>query len=249
MLSIFNRKPVHQDLRWVQVDMHSHLLPGIDDGCAAVEESVALIERLALLGLQYFHFTPHVFQEMYPNTRETIAASYQKLKGKGVDSLLSGYAAEYMMDASFEQTFAQNKNALLVLPGGYVLVEMSYMQENTQIERMLFDLQIEGYIPVLAHPERYVYYHNDPKKIQRFQDVGCLLQLNLLSVLGYYGAREKKVATYLLEKGMVNLVGTDVHHERHVKALEAGVQREDLRKLFKHCLIQNEELFANTTGK
>jgi len=232
----------------MQVDMHSHLLPGIDDGCENLEQSVALLRRLEQLGLRRFYFTPHIIQDMYPNTAETIGDAYDRLRREeGMDQLAVGYAAEYMVDSAFDQQLSQSPKGLLCLPGDHVLIEMSYIEESKLIEKIAFDLQMEGYIPILAHPERYLFYQRDPKKIERFQDIGCLLQLNLLSLMGYYGQNERKVAKYLLKKGMINLVGTDVHHERHVRAMEVGLQREDVSAYFKHCNIQNEELFSGVT--
>lgn len=245
MWSIFNRKRQYPDLQWMHVDMHSHILPGIDDGCENVEQSVELLHRLEALGLKKIYFTPHIFQELYPNTAETIGHAYHRLCQEGVEQqLAAGYAAEYMVDTAFDRQFTDDPRSLLCLPGGYVLIEMSYIEESKQIEKIAFDLQMEGYVPILAHPERYIFYQKDPKKIERFQDIGCLLQLNLLSLMGYYGRQERQVAKYLLEKGMVSLVGTDVHHKRHVHALEAGIQRENIRAYFKHCEIRNEELFS-----
>lgn len=245
MWTIFNRSRQYPDLGWMQIDMHSHLLPGIDDGCESVEQSVALLRRLEQLGLRKFYFTPHILQDMYPNTAETIGNAFDSLRQEeGVEQLMGGYAAEYMVDSAFDQQLSQHPKGLLCLPGDHVLIEMSYLEESRQIEKTVFDLQMEGYIPILAHPERYLFYQRDPKKIERFQDIGCLLQLNLLSLMGYYGSNERKVAKYLLKEGMINLVGTDVHHERHVRAMEAGLQREDISAYFKHCSILNEELFS-----
>lgn len=245
MWTIFNRKRQYPDLQWMHVDMHSHILPGIDDGCENAEQSVELLQRLEALGLKQFYFTPHIVQDMHPNTPETIAKAFDRLRQEGMAHLTTGYAAEYMVDTAFDQQFARNPRNLLCLPGGHVLIEMSYIEESKLIEKVAFDLQMEGYIPILAHPERYIYYHRDPKKIERFQDIGCLLQLNLLSLIGYYGRNERRIAKYLLEKGMINLVGTDVHHERHVRALETGVNQENLRTHFKNCEILNEELFRD----
>src|SRR5690606_4925074 len=187
MWTIFSRKRQYPDLQWMQVDMHSHILPGLDDGCENMEQSLELLYRLEALGLKKFYFTPHIFQELYPNTAETIGQAFHRLRQEGVGQLAVGYAAEYMVDSAFDQLFAHDPQHLLCLPGGQVLIAMSYIEESKLIEKIAFELQMEGYIPILARPERYLFYHRDPKKIERFQDIGCLLQLNLLSLLGYYG--------------------------------------------------------------
>jgi protein-tyrosine phosphatase len=249
MFSFFKRRAstgtATTSLSWLGVDMHSHILPGIDDGSATLADSLLLLEQLQELGMDTFYFTPHVFQELYPNTPNTITQAFEELKTAVDASILGGYAAEYMLDHTFDQRLhAQEK--FLTLPGNYLLVEMSYIQENKHIERTLFDLQIQGYKPILAHPERYVFYHHDIKKIQRFRDLGVLLQCNMLSAIGYYGPGEKQTFKRMAEKGLIDLLGTDMHHERHAKALRLGLQQLDLQKAVQGCRIRNQELFARS---
>ncbi len=247
MWNIFNRTTQKNDLSWMQVDMHSHMLPALDDGCQDLEQSTALVARLAELGLSSFHFTPHICGELHPNTPEGIARAYRTLQATGVSDLMGGYAAEYMVDRHFDQQIQDASTSFACLPGKHILIEMSYIQESVNIEKNIFDLQIQGYKPILAHPERYVFYHQMPGRIERFKELGCLLQLNLLSLIGYYGPHQRKTALYLLDKGFVDLVGTDVHHERHVRALESGLQKENLSKYFKKCKIKNPYLFSCNT--
>jgi tyrosine-protein phosphatase YwqE len=247
MWSIFNRSRQNNDLSWMQVDMHSHILPALDDGCKDVNQSIGLLARLADLGLSKFHFTPHIFKELYLNTPDGIAAAYRSLQATSMNDLLGGFAAEYMVDRHFDQMLSDTNSSFACLPDQHILIEMSYIQESITIEKNIFDLQIQGYKPILAHPERYVFYHQMPERIRRFKDLGCLLQMNLLSLIGYYGHHERKVALYLLDNGLVDLVGTDVHHERHVQALERGLQKENLNKYFKKCNVKNASLFACRT--
>lgn len=246
MFNIFNKNRSNT-LEWLQVDMHSHILPGIDDGCKTVEDSLNLLQRLSALGLDTFYFTPHIFQDIYPNTPESIARAFGYLQGTDAQALLAGYAAEYMVDGHFDHRLEKEEQPLATLPGKHVLIEMSYIQESKSIEKNIFDLQIKGYQPILAHPERYVFYHENPKAIERFKDLGCLLQLNVLSVFGYYGSREKKTAKYLLDRGLIDFVGTDAHHERHIHMLERGLKKEDIRPLFKKCTIKNQSLLHCST--
>lgn len=247
MWSIFSRRRQNNDLSWMHVDMHSHILPALDDGCKDLEQSTALMMRLADLGLSKFYFTPHVFKELYPNTPDRIATAYTSMQTTNVRDLLAGYAAEYMVDRNFDRMIGDTNSTFACLPNKHILIEMSYIQESVSIEKNIFDLQVQGYKPILAHPERYVFYHQMPERIQRFKDLGCLLQMNLLSLIGYYGLSERKIAMYLLDNGLVDLVGTDVHHERHVRAIERGLQKENLNKYFKKCDIKNTHLFAFKT--
>ncbi|MBE8719318.1 tyrosine-protein phosphatase [Sphingobacterium pedocola] len=245
MFSIFNRTRQYTDLRWIQVDMHSHILPGLDDGCQELAQSLMLLDRLHAVGLSEFHFTPHIFRELYPNSPATIAPAFEQVQSARSAAIKVGYAAEYMVDSAFDQLLLDPDVELLTLPGKHILIEMSYMQESKQIEKTVFDLQIAGYKPILAHPERYIFYHQQPERIKHLRDMGCLLQVNLLSVYGYYGLNEKRMAKYLIDKGWIDLIGTDVHHERHVRAIEQGLKKEDISTYFKKCNIQNERLFSN----
>lgn len=243
MFTFFHRRPKKADLSWLQVDMHSHILPGIDDGCVSVEQSLHLLERLHALGFSNFHFTPHVFSEMYPNDLSSIAGAYSLLKDKVSGDIKTAYAAEYMLDASFEKLL-HNPTDVLVLPHKHILVEMSYMHESLLVEDLIFQLTVQGYKPILAHPERYVYYHGDVGKLKRFKESGLLMQVNILSLLGYYGSKERQVARWLADQGWIDLLGTDVHHERHVNAIEKGLEHENIIKALRKCTIKNEALFA-----
>ena len=243
MFSFFKRKPLISDLEWLQVDMHAHILPGIDDGAKTLEQSLLLLERLHAIGLSSFHFTPHIFSEMYPNDHATVSAAYALLKPHIPSGIQSSYAAEYMIDSSFEKLYTK-PSELLLLPNQHILVEMSYIQESHSVDEVMFQLKVQGLKPILAHPERYVYYHGELAKIKRFRDAGILLQVNILSLIGYYGSREKKAAQWLAEQGWIDLLGTDVHHERHVQAIEKSLQQEDLEKILRKCTIKNKVLFG-----
>ncbi|MFF9962651.1 tyrosine-protein phosphatase [Pedobacter suwonensis] len=223
MFSFFkNKKPIVRDLKWLGVDIHSHLLPGIDDGSPDVDESISLITKLKELGIDRFICTPHIFKELYPNTAETINKALERTRAALVKANLDvkiAAAAEYMLDENFEMS-----DALMCLPDRHILVEMSYLNETPNIEQIIFNLQIKGYTVILAHPERYNFYHQDHDRFHRFHDMGVLLQLNLLSVTGYYGREVKTAAEYLLKNQLYRLAGTDLHHQKHYNALKYNVE-------------------------
>jgi tyrosine-protein phosphatase YwqE len=127
----------------------------------------------------------------------------------------------------------------LTLKDNYVLVEMSYINAPIQLYSILFDLQVAGYIPVLAHPERYLFYHNNFNEYVKLKRAGCVFQLNLLSVVGYYGPEITKIAAQLLAKGMYSYVGSDVHHDNHIVAFEQKVKIKDLAPL-KEAIANNQ---------
>jgi len=223
MFSFFkNKKPIVKDLKWLGVDIHSHLLPGIDDGSPDVDESISLISKLTSLGIDQFICTPHIFKELYPNTAETINNALERTKAALKQANLQvgiAAAAEYMLDENFEIS-----DVMMSLPNKHILVEMSYLNETPNIEQMIFNLQIKGYTVILAHPERYNFYHQAYEKIHRFHDMGVLLQLNLLSVTGYYGREVKIASDYLLKNKLYRLAGTDLHHQKHYNALKYHVE-------------------------
>jgi len=241
MFSIFKKKPEKvTDLSWLGVDMHSHLLPGIDDGAKSVEESVSYIKALHDLGLRKLICTPHIFQELYPNSNQTIMPALQLVKNALVSADITielEAAAEYMVDDRFEIS-----ESMMCLPDNHLLIEMSYLNETPNIEQVIFDLQIKGYKIILAHPERYNFYHHAHERYSRLKDMGCIFQLNLLSITGYYGKPVKTMTEYLLSKNMYELAGTDLHHEQHLKALQRAVQSGHLFDRLASYNFKNKQL-------
>ena len=176
--------------------------------------------------------TPHIIQHVWENNSEII-----QTKKDEVVSLLHQEninipfkaAAEYLMDDHFVKLFQTEK--LLTLKDNYVLVEMSYINAPIQLYDIIFDLQVAGYKPVLAHPERYVFYHKNFSEYSKLKKAGCLFQLNMLSIVGYYGEGVTLTAKKLLESGMIDFVGSDVHHSKHIEAFNQKVDMKDLTPL------------------
>ncbi|WP_100611551.1 tyrosine-protein phosphatase [Confluentibacter lentus] len=236
MLSIFTKKYFIKDLLEGFVDIHNHVLPGIDDGAKNTEESLILIKRLMDLGIKQFIPTPHIMQDFYPNTFETIGDSYQELlealPRKIQKDITINPAAEYMLDNHFD-VLLEHEN-LYTLKGLYVLIEMSYFQAPINLENIIFKLKTKGYIPVLAHPERYSFYHNKLEYYKKLKDIGCLFQLNLLSLGDHYGKSVEKVALNLLDEKLIDFIGSDVHNENHInKITELHVNESSINKLKK----------------
>ena len=230
-------------LAFLEVDMHNHLLPGIDDGSQSVEQSLNLITGLNELGIQKFICTPHIIEGVHPNTKSTIQSAYQSLstalKEAGSKTEIHA-AAEHMIDGGL--TKLVEKDNLCVMPGGYVLIEMSYLSESKALFQTILDIQNLGYTPVLAHPERYNYYHQNFDMYKQIKNAGCLLQLNLLSISRYYGTQVKVAALTMVKSGMYDFVGTDMHHEKHLVALQNVTSKYNVRDLLKTCPIQNASL-------
>ncbi|RKS13337.1 tyrosine-protein phosphatase [Flavobacterium sp. 120] len=243
MLTFFRSKPILKDLIPAHhIDIHSHLLPGIDDGARTFGDTLRLTQALQDIGISEFITTPHIIQHVWDNTHEQIlnkkTTTVLELEKNNITVPFKA-AAEYLMDDQFVQLFQSNN--LLTLKDNYVLVEMSYINPPIQLYSILFDLQVAGYIPVLAHPERYLFYHNNFNEYQKLKRAGCLFQLNLLSVVGYYGTAITKIADQLLQKGMYTYVGSDVHHDNHIAAFKQKVNLKDLTPLKE--AIDNNQFF------
>lgn len=242
MFSFFQRKSIVTDLAWLGVDIHSHLLPGIDDGSESMAHTLAYIRNLQELGFEKLICTPHIFADLYPNSPETIIPVLNEVVQEAAAAGLSvklDAAAEYMADSSFAAV-----PDLLTLPGKHILIEMSYLAESPNIDQLIFDLHLQGYKVVLAHPERYLFYHQHFERYQRIKELGCLLQLNLLSVTGYYGKGVKQAADALLKAGLYDCAGTDLHHERHLAVLEKNVRNGKMYELIGQYEFKNKELFT-----
>jgi protein-tyrosine phosphatase len=205
------------DFAFLQADMHSHLLFGIDDGSRNIEETIFFIEALKKLGYSTFIMTPHILSDLYPNSKGTIQPVFNQVKSNFPETNLQ-YAAEYMIDSDFDM--AVETADLLTFHNNYVLVEMSYLGESKNFRDIIFKLRVKGFQPVLAHPERYGYWHRNYKKYEEAKDLGCMLQLNILSVIGYYGPAVRDTAFKLLSDHFYDFAGTDLHHEKHLNAMK-----------------------------
>lgn len=224
MLSWFKKKkplPDVKDLAFIGCDMHSHLIPGIDDGSPDVETSIHLIEGLIGLGYKKIITTPHLMLDLYPNNRSTILNGYEKLSKalvkKGINIPIRA-AAEYFLDDHFDSLLEKNE-PLLTIKDNLVLVEFSFASAPLDYKQKIFNIQMKGYKPILAHPERYTYFHRKPEIYEELRSSGCLLQVNLLSLSGYYGRGVAAAADGLRKTSQIDLLGTDMHHQRHLDNL------------------------------
>ena len=222
------------------VDIHSHILYGLDDGAKSLKDTQSLIKELESFGFDQFIATPHTTPLVWENTYEGISTQYNIIKQElNVNDNKLRVASEYLMDESFFKRLESEK--LLTLKDNYVLVEMSYINPPIQLYEILLALQSKGYQPVLAHPERYNFYKNDYGSFKRLKQAGCLFQMNLLSTTGYYGSGIAEVADYLLKENMYDFVGSDVHHDRHIKAFSDDVKIKNIKEL--ESVIQKNDFF------
>ena len=227
-------------------DMHSHLLPGLDDGAETVAHSLDLLRALRALGFRKLVLTPHIMGDFYKNTPAGIRAALELLRAEaaaaGLADVALECAAEYYLDEFLGRKLADGTELLTF--GGekrYLLFETSYMNEPLNLNEIIFELKAQGYQPVLAHPERYTYLYGRFAEIEKLRaDQGVLLQINLNSLAGYYSPAAKRVAEQLIDGGLVDFVGTDTHHLRHTETLlRRTVPAPYLEKVLRLPLLNN----------
>ena len=245
MLFFKKNKPFLRDLLSNDyVDIHSHLLPNIDDGAKSLLDTIAMIKSLNSLGFTQYITTPHIISGFWDNTsisiQDNLSATVNSFP-KELNSTVLNVAAEYMMDSNFLKLFKTEK--LLTLKENCVLVEMSYINAPLNLYDIIFQLQIAGYKPVLAHPERYNFYHFNLDEYRKLKNSGCYFQLNLLSAVGYYGPKISEVSDYLLKNNFIDFVGSDVHHNNHIDFLHKKIIIKNQENL--KTAINNNQFFKN----
>lgn len=229
----------------IGVDIHSHLIPGIDDGAKTLEDSLVLIQGLQDLGFSKIITTPHIYKEHYPNTKEIIGQGLADVKLAMKQARIQmpiEASAEYFMDDHFEGLL-DDKN-IHPLNGKYVLVEMSFFGAPPKLEDYIFKIQLKGFIPILAHPERYLFFHNDYDHFLELKAKGVLFQLNANSIMGYYGKPVKTMAHKLLKDKLIDLIGTDVHHIGHIEYLKSNIKNKEFQQILSKYAFQNAEIFG-----
>ncbi|MEP0266465.1 CpsB/CapC family capsule biosynthesis tyrosine phosphatase [Dokdonia sp.] len=215
-------------------EMHCHILPGIDDGSKDISTSLTLIDKYISLGCSRIIATPHTMHGIYDNTPTTIESSYNSIKNQIPTDVKVSFSSEYMIDDNFDKLLEAKE--ILPLHKTYVLIEMSYFQPPENIKEQIFKIGTLGYIPVLAHPERYAYYNNKLDVFQDFKSRGCLLQLNALSLSEHYGESCQKAALKLLKDGMYDFIGIDTHRIDHLIKIERmKIENTYIESLKKVC--------------
>ncbi len=238
MFSFFRNKKIEYPEGYfpISTDIHSHILPGIDDGSPDIESSIRLINGLIDLGITKSVATPHIIGDLYKNNKTTINNSLNLLKAelekRSIQFDLSA-AAEYMLDTYFFELI-QNDEPLLTIKDNIILTEFSYVSAPNEINKISFDIINAGYRPILAHPERYSYFHDNLKIYNKLNDFGFSLQVNLLSLAGYYGKNSMKAAQYMLDNNIVAYVATDLHHPMHLQLLSDKKSIEKFYTLLSH---------------
>ena len=225
-------------------DIHSHILPGLDDGAPDIKMSVEILKGLSLLGYKKVWATPHI-SYLFPNDHETIFSTLpilqERIRQEEIPIELF-CAAEYMFDNNFV-TSLSGRNDLLTLPNRHLLLEFSMTNEPIIFyKEILFDLQLRGYKIILAHPERYPYFYETFSEYNELKQIGLLFQVNLLSFDKYYGKFAQKIATKLAKKGMIDFLATDIHNSQQIGLL----RNKRITKSISGIVVKNDLLSLHT---
>jgi tyrosine-protein phosphatase YwqE len=244
MLKWFSKKEEELeplDFSILKTDIHSHFIPGIDDGAPDIETSISLIKKMQELGYSKVITSPHVMSDFYQNSSETIlkglADVRAELKIQNINMEIDA-AAEYYIDFEFEQKIEKEK--FLTFGDNYMLVELPFIEEPKNLFGIIFKLQLEGYKVVLAHPERYAYYKMED--YNELKNRGVLLQINLLSLIGHYSPQIQRKTEQLIEENIVSFVGTDCHNMMHAELYEKCQTKKAWHDLVNSGLLLNNTL-------
>ncbi|MFD2246260.1 tyrosine-protein phosphatase [Pontibacter ruber] len=224
------------------VDMHSHILPGLDDGADTLERSLELVQVMQELGYRKLIMTPHIMSDFYRNTPEGIRERLEVLKiavkDAGIQMELD-CAAEHYLDEGFLDKL-ENGEELLTFGDKYLLFETSFLNEPLNLREAIFKMRTFGYKPVLAHPERYTYFYGKFDELVALRDYGVLFQPNLNSLTGYYSPAARQVAEKLIDAGMVDFLGSDAHSLKHTNSLQKVLGCKYLQKALELPLLNNQ---------
>ena len=230
----FFRSKREQEKLFYNTDIHCHILPGVDHGSQSIEQSLEMLEAEMEMGVNHVILTSHVTAVTFENTRESLMDAFLKLQDAVTDAGMDirlDLSAEYRMDEYFDREYAADH--LIPMPGKHILLENSFQQELMNLNELLFDLQVQGYKTILAHPERYSYYSRRRKRYEELHNAGARFQINILSFTGYFGEEARESALWFAKNGMIDYLGSDMHNLKHAHIIMDYLNSKEWRKLSK----------------
>ena len=223
----------------LEVDIHSHLIPGIDDGVSSLEDSLEIIRFFEHAGYKKLITTPHIKPSRYPNQpadiRSGLLSLQEAVEQEGINVIVEA-AAEYYIDETFLSLIV-SKDEVLTFGDNYILMETSFYNKPVNLEEIIFEIKAAGYRPVLAHPERYQYLENDLSWLKSIKEHGILFQVTLTSLEGYYGHAPKEIARKLINEGMADFLGSDIHRPGQIELNKKALKNKYVRKALKTGLL------------
>lgn len=238
MFNFFKRSP-QRGVTPLLTDIHSHLLPGLDDGVKSLEESLSVIQQLSALGIKRVVTTPHIMNDSYRNSGETILPKLQELQNylklKQSEVTIEA-AAEYYLDEELINKLT-NQEKLLTFGANYLLFETNYLTEPYNLKDFIFKATTQGYKLILAHPERYQFMTLE--KVEDFRNRGVLLQVNMLSLIGFYSKPIQTMAYKMINKGWIDFLGSDCHNPMQGKLLSDVFKNKYFKKAMELPLLNH----------
>lgn len=231
MFNFFRKKKEDVKL-FYHTDVHCHILPGVDHGAKNIQNGIELLKADMDMGIDRVILTSHVTSETFENTPETLQTAFDTFKeavkeaGLDVEMHLS---AEYRMDDYWQKEYAAGH--IIPMPGDYILLENSFVQELIGSDQMMFDLMCKGYKPILAHPERYPYWAHNRERYEKMHNTNLKFQINILSFTGYFGSSARDTANWLVKNGMVDMLGSDMHNLEHAEIIKDFLRSKEWRKI------------------
>lgn len=232
------------DMSLIGVDMHSHLIPNVDDGSSSFEETLQILKTMREYGYKKVITTPHIMIDGYPNTSSGLTRGLESLKTQ-----LNDCGEQFEIEVSAEYYVDSHLSALmevkdvLTLGDNYVLIEYSYLNKPLNYVHVIEQLREKGYKPILAHPERYMFFQGNIPAFKEIKAAGALLQMNLFSLVGAYGPGAAKMSHELIDNNMYDLIGTDIHNSGQLRYLDRVRRDPYLHKLVDSGYIINGKLF------
>jgi protein-tyrosine phosphatase len=244
-MGLFSKnKTFHPDFSALRVDLHSHVLPGMDDGSPSMTESLNMLNEMVKAGYTKIITTPHVNSDVYPNTKEKIIGQLHHLREVAAEEKIPveiEASGEYHMDYEFLGKVQSGE----VIPFGkknFLLVELPFQKPAFSYDEVLYQVQLAGYEVIIAHPERYIWLMGNSKLYSGMKDRGMFFQMNLNSLNGLYGIGAKMAAHQLIEARMIEFAGSDAHHAGHVVELHKLLHNRHFDKLINGNTLLNAEL-------
>jgi tyrosine-protein phosphatase YwqE len=244
--NIFGRADSKSDsalINPIQVEFHSHLIPGVDDGVETLDQSIEILKGFHAMGMRKVITTPHIMCDFYKNSKQNLHPLLQEIESKLKEENIPieiEVAAEYMIDDGFIAKIEAGELLCFGPNKKHILVELPFMSEPVNFKEALFELQVSGFLPILAHPERYSYYAHQKDQYEELKNRGILFQVNMLSLIGYYSKPVMETAQFLIDQKMIDLVGSDTHHIRHLHLLPEVYQSKYYRKVCELELLNNQ---------
>ena len=242
MFDLFTKKE-HNILKYLNADIHSHLLPAVDDGVRDLETALSCMNEMKRNGINKIYVTPHFQSHRFRNDEDDIRNKFDELRkqvNEQIPDIELRLAGEYLIDSGFEERLQSEK--LLTINDKYLLVEFSFNQSMLGMEELFFEMQMKGYEVILAHPERYHYLNQDSKLLNNLKEQGVYFQSNIMSFGGFYGSESMKRAYQYVDKGWINFLGTDIHGKKYRDALVDVCKKSKFQKLLKKNTFLNNQL-------